>query len=111
MSRMVMTGNSAPHGFPVTGLTDDGPVEPLHPPMTFEQITKYRPVSSALPGPMTASHQPGFSSPAWYPATCASPESAWQTRMALLFSRLSLPYVSYAMVSEGSVSPLSRGRG
>ncbi len=55
-----MTGNFAPYGFPVAGLVDAGPVEPLHPPMTFEQITKYRSVSSALPGPMTASHQPGF---------------------------------------------------
>jgi hypothetical protein len=35
-----------------------GPVEPLQPPMTFEQITQYFSVSKALPGPIIPSHQP-----------------------------------------------------
>ena len=34
-------------------------MEPLQPPITLEQMTKYLSVSSALPGPMSMSHQPG----------------------------------------------------
>ena len=40
MSRMVMTGNSSPQGLPVRGSVDAGPVEPMHAPITFGQITK-----------------------------------------------------------------------
>jgi len=35
-------------------------VEPLQPPMTLEQTTKYLSVSMALPGPIMLSHQPSF---------------------------------------------------
>ncbi len=71
---------------------DDGPVEPLQPPITLEQITKYLPVSNALPGPMYASHHPGYSSPAeWTPAACAVPERAWSMSIALVASALSVP--------------------
>ena len=91
MSLMVITGKSSPYGFLVSWFIDDGPVEPLHPPITFEHIMKYLSVSRHLPGPMIISHQPGFVSPSYQPATCASPESAWHTKIALLFSLLSLP--------------------
>src|SRR6185503_17878875 len=58
MSRMVMTGTSSPHGLPVLGLVEAGPVEPMHPPSTFGQIMQYRSVSIGLPGPIRVSHQP-----------------------------------------------------
>jgi hypothetical protein len=47
-----------PKGLHVLGLVEDGPVEPLHPPMTLEQITKYLFVSNPLPGPIKLPHQP-----------------------------------------------------
>ena len=62
MSPMVTTGKLSPNGLPVCGLIDIGPVEPLQPPITLEQITKNLFVSNALPGPMQSSHQPGASS-------------------------------------------------
>ena len=37
-----------------------GPVEPMQPPRTFEQIMKNRSVSIGLPGPTIVSHQPGL---------------------------------------------------
>ena len=37
MSGMVMIGKSSPHNLPVAGLVDAGPVEPIQPPITFEQ--------------------------------------------------------------------------
>jgi hypothetical protein len=40
MSRMVMTGKSRPHGLPVFGLVEAGPVEPMQPPITFGQMMK-----------------------------------------------------------------------
>ena len=40
MSRMVITGKSSPHGWPVLGLVEAGPDEPMQPPSTFEQMTK-----------------------------------------------------------------------
>ncbi len=40
MSRMVMTGNSRPHGLPVFGLVEDGPLVPMQAPTTFGQMTK-----------------------------------------------------------------------
>jgi hypothetical protein len=40
MSRIVMTGKSSPHGLPVLGSVDDGPVVPMQAPTTFGQITK-----------------------------------------------------------------------
>lgn len=46
----------------VSGSIDRGPVEPAQLPMTLLQITKYRSVSIALPGPTISSHQPGFGS-------------------------------------------------
>ena len=95
MSAMVIMGKSVPYGAPVAGSSLDGPVEPLQPPMTLLQMTKYRSVSSPLPGPMSMSHQPGRLSLALCrPATCASPERACVTRMALSFASLSVPYVS-----------------
>ena len=40
MSRMVMTGNSRPHGSPVFGLVEAGPLEPMQAPSTFGQMMK-----------------------------------------------------------------------
>ena len=40
MSRMVMTGKSSPHGMPVLGLVEAGPLVPMQAPSTFGQITK-----------------------------------------------------------------------
>ena len=37
-----------------------GPHEPMHPPITFAQITKYLFVSIALPGPTAVTHHPSF---------------------------------------------------
>jgi len=66
--------------------------EPLQPPSTLEQITKYLLVSMPLPGPTMISHQPGLRSAAsWKPATWASPVRAWQSSTALLRSALSVP--------------------
>ena len=92
MSAIVMMGKSVPYGRPVAGFSEAGPVEPLQPPITLEQMTKYLSVSSALPGPIIMSHQPARRSLAlWRPATCASPDRAWVTRMALSLRALSLP--------------------
>ena len=49
--------------FPRLRVDGGGPVVPLQPPRTFEQMTKYLSVSKPLPGPIISSHQPGFSSP------------------------------------------------
>ena len=76
MSAIVITGNESAYGQPVSKLTDDGPVVPRQPPSTFEQITKYRLVSNALPGPIMLSHQPGLPVSGLMPAACASPENA-----------------------------------
>ncbi len=62
MSSIVMIGKSRPQGRPVAGLIEDGPVVPLQPPSTFEQITKYRLVSMPFRGPTMMSHQPGLRS-------------------------------------------------
>src|SRR5579872_330370 len=40
MSGMVTTGKSSPHGLPVEGLIEAGPVDPMHAPITFEQMMK-----------------------------------------------------------------------
>jgi len=73
-------------------LIELGPVVPLQPPRKLEQITKYLSVSMPLPGPIMASHQPGFaSSGECLPAACASPERAWQTSTALDLSAFSVP--------------------
>lgn len=45
---------------PVAELVEAGPEEPMQPPTTLGQITKYRPVSIGLPGPTMVSHQPGL---------------------------------------------------
>jgi len=57
---MVMTGKSRPQGMPVRGLIEAGPVEPMQPPTTFGEMTKYRSVSIGRPGPTMVSHQPCF---------------------------------------------------
>ena len=79
---------------PVVGFIEEGPVDPLQPPRTLDEIIKYFSVSRAFPGPINISHQPGFLSPSCQPAACASPDNAWQTKIALFFSLFNLPYVS-----------------
>jgi hypothetical protein len=60
--------------------------------MTFAHSTKYREVSSDFPGPIIESHQPGLGSALDFkPAACASPDNAWNTRMAFDRSSLSFP--------------------
>ena len=104
MSFMVTKGKLMPYGLPVLGSIEAGPVEPLQPPNTLLQTTKYLSVSIPLPGPTRLVHQPPT------PETCESPVSAWQTRMALDLSTLSSPKVSYASVIGPSFSPDSNAR-
>jgi len=40
MSAMVITGKARPQAAPVAGLIDDGPVLPMQPPTTLEQMMK-----------------------------------------------------------------------
>ena len=110
MSATVMTGKSDPYGRPVAGFVDDGPVVPRQPPSRFELTTKNRSVSKALPGPIMPSHQPrprplpasrssarkpslvlAATGAAVKPAACASPLSAWHTRMTLSRAGDSVP--------------------
>ena len=110
MSATVMTGKSDPYGRPVAGLMDEGPVVPRQPPSRLELTTKKRSVSNALPGPIIPSHQPrpralpasrsSAANPSRVlpaagvleiPAACASPLSAWQTRMTLSRAGASVP--------------------
>ncbi len=63
----------------------------MQPPSTLAQMTKKRSVSTGLPGPTTASHQPGLPVMGWRSATYWSPVRAWQTSTALLRWAFSLP--------------------
>ena len=95
MSRMVTGGKSVPQGSPVRAVRSSrllsGPVLPMQPPSTLGQMTKKRSVSIGLPGPTTASHQPGLPVIGWVSATYWSPVSAWQTSTALERSAFSVP--------------------
>jgi len=51
MSLIVITGKVVPYFLLVSGLISLGPNEPIQPPITFAQITKYLSVSIALPDP------------------------------------------------------------
>ncbi len=70
MSAMVITGKARPHGLPVAGLIEDGPVVPMQPPTTLEQMMKWRWGSSGRPGPTICVHQPGLPVIGWAEATC-----------------------------------------
>ena len=70
MSAMVTIGRSRPNGFPVAGLIEAGPVVPMQPPSTLEQMMKYLSVSKGRPGPTSADHQPGLPVSGWALATC-----------------------------------------
>ena len=94
MSAIETWGKLDPYGEPVEGSVECGPVVPPHPPRTLDEITKYRRVSKAFPGPIMLSHQPGRPVSALMPAACASPEKACRIKMALEPSELSSPYVS-----------------
>ena len=60
-------------------------------PITFEQMMKNRSVSMGLPGPIIVSHQPSLPVTGLTFATCWSPVSAWQIRIALDFAGFSAP--------------------
>ena len=64
MSAMTRSGKESRYCSPVFGLTQPGPVEPWQLPREFTQITKWRSVSMALPGPIIGSHQPSVGSSA-----------------------------------------------
>ncbi len=70
MSGMVMIGKSSPHTLPVAGFSDAGPVEPMQPPITLEQMMKYFSGSIGLPTPTMVSHQPGLPVTGWVLLTC-----------------------------------------
>ena len=91
MSRMVMTGKRMPQGSAVEGSMVAGPDDPMQLPMTFEQMMKCRVGSIGLPSPTRRVHQPGLPVRGWGEATCWSPVSAWQIRMALEPSAFSVP--------------------
>ena len=61
MSSIVTTGKEEPNSLPVLMFIEFGPVDPLQPPITLLQITKYLSVSIDFPGPTIMSHQPGKS--------------------------------------------------
>ena len=86
-----ITGKVMAYGQPVAGLIAEGPVVPRHPPSTLVQMTKYRFVSKALPGPIMLSHHPGLPVSGLIPAAWASPEKACKTRMALDLAAFSSP--------------------
>ncbi len=86
-----MTGKAIPHGAPVAGLIVAGPDEPMQLPSTLAQTMKCRAGSIGLPGPTIRTHQPGLPVTGCADATCWSPVSAWQSRIALLASALSVP--------------------
>src|SRR6056297_1838657 len=62
ISPIVTIGNCSEYGRFVFGFMDPGPVDPIQPPRTLGQMTKYLLVSIPLPGPIIVSHQPDFSS-------------------------------------------------
>ncbi len=59
-----------PHSLPVAGLIEAGPVEPMQPPTTLEQMMKYLSVSIGWPGPTMISHQPALPVTGCTLATC-----------------------------------------
>src|SRR5690606_19046512 len=65
----------------------------------------------ALPGPMSASHQPGAPSLSPTPAAWAEPVSAWQTRTVLSPAASRRPYSSYATATCSRRPPSSSSRG
>jgi hypothetical protein len=75
----------------VRGSSEAGPVEPMQPPTTFEQMMKWRSGSIGLPGPTMRPHQPGLPVLGWTEATCWSSVRAWQTRTAFDLSAFSRP--------------------
>ena len=111
MSATVITGKSDPYGRPVAGLVDDGPVVPRQPPSRFVLTTKklvgvegLAGTDHAVPPAEAAARLPASRSSARKPsrvlsatgavakpAACASPLSAWQTRMTLSRAGDSVP--------------------
>lgn len=110
-SRTVRYGKREPQGAR-SGPGEEGPVLPWQPPSTFGATTNHRSVSSARPGPTSASHQPGVGWPGPAgPAAWLSPVSACRTSTALEPSAARRPQVSYARRTPGSRTPDSRGSG
>jgi hypothetical protein len=93
MSSIVRDGKASAYGRPVRGSFEAGPVDPAHPPRTFEQTTKNRSVSRARPGPMNSSHQPRPGASSWLRAWDPG-ESPVVSRTALSRAGDSRPQVS-----------------
>src|SRR6185312_471618 len=100
-SSSVRSGKSSRYSSPVAGFVEAGPVEPLHEPSVFAQMTNQRFVSMYLPGPIISSHQPGEESSA-PDAACALGERPVRMKTALLRAASSVPHVSYASVAPAS---------
>ena len=60
MSFIVITGKFVPYVLLVCESILEGPYEPIHPPITFAQITKNLLVSIAFEGPTAYDHQPAL---------------------------------------------------
>ena len=58
ISFIVITGKLVPNGFLDFSSTVLGPKDPIHPPITFAQITKNLFVSIGFDGPIKYVHQP-----------------------------------------------------
>src|SRR5277367_2874688 len=106
-SRIDITGNLEPQGFPSDAI-ELGPVEPRQPPSTLVATAHQRLVSIGAPGPAIPSHHPavGCPGPAG-PVMCESPVSACRTTTTL--SRLgdNSPHRCTAMLTSSSTTPLS----
>ena len=94
VSRTEIAGNRDPHA-PPSGCSDEGPVVPRQPPMTFVQMMQNRSVSRARPEPIMPFHQPAVGcSSSHGPDACASPVSACCSRMTFDASVLRRPHRS-----------------
>ena len=91
MSRIVITGKRIANGVPLFGSVEPGPELPRHEPSTFAQTMKWRAGSIGLPAPTIRVHQPALPVIGWVEATCWSPVSAWQIRIAFDASASSVP--------------------
>tara|TARA_Y100001960_G_scaffold331484_1_gene428637 strand:- start:1434 stop:1757 length:324 start_codon:yes stop_codon:yes gene_type:complete len=92
---------------PVFSFIDAGPVVPIQPPNTFEQIIKNLFVSKILFGPIKFSHHPILFVIGFFPVTYWSPVNAWQISIAFDLSLFNSPQVLYATEVEFNVCPPS----
>src|SRR6202035_4850343 len=106
-SRIDITGNLEPRGFPSDAI-ELGPVEPRQPPSTLVATAHQRLVSIGAPGPAMPSHQPGVGCPGPAgPVMCESPVSACRTTTTLSRVGDNSPHRCTAMLTSSSTTPLS----